>query len=144
MFLVTTNNSILRLNDIIRDRRTNSIGQRQRYRIALPAGYVELGVVGILVREEDVVVGVRGNGCVMVLSDGPEDDRGLHQRVCRLSAAVCSARASAVVSDLEDIASKLVSIQGVADVERVTRCVACDDCDGLLAGGILGYRAEYD
>ena len=62
MLLVTTNNSILRLNDIIGDRRTNSVGKRQRYRIALPAGYVELGVVGVLALKEDVVIGVSRDG----------------------------------------------------------------------------------
>ena len=144
MFLVTTNNSILRLNDIIRDRRTDGVGKGQGYRIALPAGYVELGVVGVLALEENMVVGVCFYGSEVVCTDGPEDDRGLHQRVCRLRSVVCSARSSAVVSHLKDIASKLVSIQGVADVERVTCRISRDDCDGLLAGCILGYRAEYD
>ena len=77
-----------------------------------------------------MVVGVRGNGGEVILTYGPEDDGGLHQRVRRLSAVVCSARAAAVVRYLKNIALELALIHSVADVEDVTRCVARDDGGG--------------
>ena len=57
-----------------------------------------------------MVVGVCFYGSEVVCTDGPEDDRGLHQRVCRLRSVVCSARAAAVVSYLKDIASKIAVV----------------------------------
>ena len=80
----------------------------------------------------------------VVLSDRPEDDGGLHQRVCGLSSAVRAARAAAVVCHLHDVALELVLIHLVADVEGMTRCVARDDGGRLLARCIRSDRTEDD
>lgn len=91
-----------------------------------------------------MVICVRLDVGKIVLSDRPEDDGGLHKRVCGLSSAVRAARAAAVVCYLHDVALEFVLVHLVADIERVTRCVARDDGGRLLARCIRSDRTEDD
>lgn len=91
-----------------------------------------------------MVISILLNSGEVVCADGPEDDRGLHQRISRLCVAVCSARAATVVRDLNDVAFELGFIHLAADRECLTRCIARDHDGRGLARFIGRDRAEDD
>ena len=144
-FLQLATSNLLRwLNDIIRNRRSDSVGKRESYGVALPAGNVKLCVVRVGALEENLIICVCRNGCVMILSDRPEDDGGLHINVSRLSIRVCAARAAAVVSNLHNVALKILAVELIADCKCVSGRVTRDDCCGRLARSISGGGSEDD
>ena len=91
-----------------------------------------------------MVICVGGNHRIMVCANRPKDDGGLHKRICRLSSAVCTARAAAVMRHLNNVALELVLIHRVADVECVSGRVTRDNGGRLLARCVGCDRTEDD